>query len=119
MIAVLFRNMDASESLRSYLKFELRDIIFKHPRPALIKTRATISMHKTPFQMGVNHFCVKIVAGSNFAHPLVVEKSAVTLHEAVKEALDTFSLVVEKENHRHQRKDRHEIRMFEEQIRLL
>ena len=118
MIEVLFRNMDASQSLKSYLKYELRDIIFKHPRPALLKTRVTISMSKTPFQFGEGHFCLKIVAGHNSAHPLIVEKSAVTLAEAVKAALDTFSIVVERENHRHQRQNRHKTRMFEENLRI-
>ena len=117
MIEVLFRNMDTSESLRTHLKYELRDVIFKHPRPALIKTRVTLSMSKTPFHFGKNHFTVKIVAGYNMTHPLVVQKSAVTLTEAVREALDTFSLVVEKENHRHLRQDRHETRVFEDKIR--
>ena len=117
MIEVLFRNMDSSESLRAYLKHELRIVIFKHPRPALLKTRATISMNKTPFQFGENHFNIKIVSGPNMAHPLVVEKSAVTLTEAIREALDTFSLIVEKENHRHLRRDRHEERVFDQRIR--
>ncbi len=117
MIEVLFRNMDSSESLRAYLKYELRDVIFKHPRPALLRTRATISMTKTPFQFSENHFTVKIVAGQNMVHPLVVEKSAVTLTEAVRQALETFSLIVEKENHRHLRHDRHQERIFDQQIR--
>ncbi len=117
MIKILFRNMDSSEALRSYLRYELRDIIFKHPRPALVKTLVTLSMNKTPFQVGKDHFTIKIVAGPNLAHPLVVEKSAVTLLEAVRLALDTFSLVVEKESHRHQRQDRHETRVFEDRLR--
>ena len=50
-------------------------------------------------------------------HPLVVEKSAVTLTEAVREALETFSLIVEKENHRHLRHDRHQERIFDQRIR--
>jgi ribosome-associated translation inhibitor RaiA len=115
MIEVLFRNMDASESLRTYLTDQMRGIIFSHPRPALLRTRASVEAHKPPYQTGKDHFTVKIVSGSNMAEPIVVEKTANLLHDAVQAALQTFSVMVERVNHRHRVHDRHRAREIKEE----
>lgn len=110
MVKVIFKNLKKSDMVRNIVSEKIEKTVNKFPEMEQVSSTVIVSREHSPEHTGVEWFSVKLLVNGKGIRPIVLEKSAEALYQALAMVSDRAleilhrSLAKERVIHRHKKR---------------